>query len=103
MLTGRVFDTREAVQLGFINHTWPDGDFHAGVRNMLEVVLTGGTLAQQKIKSYLNVLPGIVLDESLVEQTARLIAEVRVSAEAKEGIKAFLQQRSNRVTDKHQN
>jgi methylglutaconyl-CoA hydratase len=97
LLTGRRFNAREAALMGFITSAWTDEDFDAGVSSMLKALLAGRPGAQQKIKTLLNELPGSSIDESLVEQTARLIAEVRVSAEAQEGIRTFLQKRSHGV------
>jgi methylglutaconyl-CoA hydratase len=103
MLTGRKFDAREAALIGFITRTWPDDDFDAGVSIMLKTALSGRPMAQRKIKALLNEWPDASVDESLVELTARLIAEVRVSEEAKEGISAFLQKQGHGVNDNHQN
>ncbi len=91
-LTGERFSARRAYQLGLVHViTTPDG-LDAGVARVLQELRTAGpramTAAKTLIVSVVNRPPSAV-----TELTVDTIAELRVTAEAQEGMRAFLDKR----------
>ena len=91
-LTGERFSARRAYHLGLVHViTTPDG-LDAGVARVLQELRTAGpramTAAKTLIASVVNRPPSAV-----TELTVDTIAELRVTAEAQEGMRAFLDKR----------
>jgi methylglutaconyl-CoA hydratase len=95
MLTGRTFKSSEAEQIGFIHKSIPEQEFSDYAKGLIGSVLQGGQNAQEKIKTCLNALQDSKIDESLIEQTAVLIADTRTGFEATERISIFLDKRKD--------
>jgi methylglutaconyl-CoA hydratase len=92
-LSGEEFGAREALRLGLVHEVVPDealGD--AGLR-VLRALARGGPKAQVAAKDLIRGLTRRPLNDATVEDTARRIATVRASDEAREGIAAFLEKR----------
>lgn len=84
----------QAAQLGLVHEAVPDEQLEVRGQHVIDQLLKGGPEAQQAIKALLCRQRGRPLDESLIEETAKSIAEVRSTDEAKEGLTAFFEKRS---------
>ena len=93
-LTGERFDAAEAHRLGMLAKVVPPEKLDAEIDEILRHLTQGGPEAMRKIKDLLRAVSrgGPVTDE-LVDDTARRIAEIRVSPEGREGIASFLEKR----------
>src|SRR3546814_17741127 len=60
-------------------------------RQIVDALLQGGPIAQRAAKDLVFTVAGRPTDEPLIEETAARIAELRASAEAREGVAAFLE------------
>jgi methylglutaconyl-CoA hydratase len=71
----------------------PQGDLDATVDGLVQHLLAGGPQAHAQIKALIRAVAGRRPDDALAAETAQRIAEIRGSAEGKEGITAFLEKR----------
>jgi len=92
-LTAEVFDAQEAFRVGMLSLLVPMESLDATVASLVEHLLAGGPEAHAKIKALIRAVAGRRPDDALVAETAERIAEIRGSAEGKEGIAAFLEKR----------
>jgi methylglutaconyl-CoA hydratase len=90
-LTAEVFDAEEALRIGMLSILTDKLD--DTVNELVKHLLAGGPEAHAKIKALIRAVAGRRPDDSLSEETAKYIAEIRGSAEGKEGIAAFLEKR----------
>ena len=90
-LTAEVFDAEEAHRIGMLTILTEKLD--ETVDGLLVHLLAGGPEAMQKIKELVRAVASQPLDDALVADTAKRIAEIRVSPEGKEGIASFLEKR----------
>jgi methylglutaconyl-CoA hydratase len=92
-LTAEVFDAAEALRIGMLSMLVSAGELDATIDALLRHVLAGGPLAHGKIKDLIRLVGARPVEDALVDDTARRIAEIRVSEEGREGISAFLEKR----------
>ncbi|HXM80480.1 MAG TPA: enoyl-CoA hydratase/isomerase family protein [Burkholderiales bacterium] len=92
-LTAEVFDAAEAFRIGLLSALVPSNELDSTVEEIIKNLLTGGSEAHAKIKELIRAVAGQTVDVALVADTARRIAEIRVSPEGKEGIASFLEKR----------
>ena len=92
-LTAEVFDAAEAFRIGMLSLLVPSPELDVTVENLVKHLLAGGPAAQAKIKALIRAVAGRPVDDELVADTAARIAEIRGSAEGKEGIASFLGKR----------
>jgi len=92
-LTAEVFDAEEALRLGLLSGLVPAAQLDAAVESLLKHLLAGGREALAKIKELIRAVGSGPIDDAMVADTAKRIAEIRVSAEGKEGIASFLEKR----------
>ena len=92
-LTGAAFDGVEAHALGLVHFVCDAADLDAAVERQADLVLQGGPAALSAAKKLIrDVLPP--QDHAqLAEETARLLASLRISPEGQEGLSAFLDRR----------
>ena len=90
-LTAEVFDAAEAFRIGMLSILTEklDEEIDALVKHLL----AGGPEAHVKIKDLIRAVAGRPADDALATETAKRIAEIRVSPEGKEGIASFLEKR----------
>lgn len=94
MLTGERFGAEEALRLGLIQAVVPDTPALATESERLTtLLLQAGPKALSAAKELLDLVTFMPIDEDLAEETVAMIAERRVSDEAKEGLTAFLEKR----------
>jgi methylglutaconyl-CoA hydratase len=91
-LTGERFDARRAEEIGLVNVAVDPGDLDDRVGEIVSSLLSSGPEALAKAKELLTRVPGMDFSEAK-RYTAEMIAGLRVSAEAQEGMAAFLEKR----------
>jgi methylglutaconyl-CoA hydratase len=94
MLTGEEFDSAEAYRIGFIHDICEEDDLAGKVGQLLAQLYTSGPNAIAAIKELIPLGANVPIDQEIVEETSRLIAEIRSTPEAQEGLSAFLEKRS---------
>ena len=92
-LTAEVFDAAEALRIGMLSALVPAAELDATIDGLTRHLLDGGAEALARIKDLIRQVAGRPIDNELKSDTARRIAEIRVSTEGKEGIAAFLEKR----------
>jgi methylglutaconyl-CoA hydratase len=95
-LTAEVFDAAEALRIGMLSALVPPAELDAFIESLLKHLLAGGSGAHARIKDLIHDVAGRPIDDELKGDTARRIAEIRASAEGKEGIASFLEKRKPR-------
>jgi len=92
-LSAEVFDAAEACRIGLLSACVSSSELDSSVEAIIRHLLAGGGEAHAKIKDLIRAVAGRAVDAALVADTARRIAEIRVSPEGKEGIASFLEKR----------
>ena len=91
-LTGEAFDARQAMEWGLVDRVVPREQLDDAVRSLADSLRACAPEATAAVKRLVREVGGAAADD-LVTLTARLIAEVRATAEAQEGMTAFLEKR----------
>jgi methylglutaconyl-CoA hydratase len=92
-LTAEVFDAQEAYRIGMLSLLVQGKDLDSTIQELLKHLLAGGPESHAKIKDLIRTVTHRPIDDALGAETAKRIAEIRVSAEGKEGIASFLEKR----------
>jgi methylglutaconyl-CoA hydratase len=92
-LTGEVCDAGEAYRLGLVQQLVPSEELDTAVNAMLGALLQGGPHAIAETKRLIRDVGHRAIDDALVLDTARRIAQARASDEGREGIASFLEKR----------
>jgi methylglutaconyl-CoA hydratase len=92
-VTAERFDAARAHALGFVHELVPVEALDAKVAELVGVVIANGPAALKACKQLVQDVAGRPIDDALRGETARRIADVRASAEGKEGVQAFLNKR----------
>jgi methylglutaconyl-CoA hydratase len=92
-LTAEVFDAEAAHRIGMLSLLVPSSEIDSEIEKLLTHLLAGGPEAMRKIKQLVRAVASRPLDDALVADTAKRIAEIRVSPEGQEGIASFLEKR----------
>lgn len=95
MLTAKTFDAVEAIDIGLIHMHVGEQELDQAVDQHIDMLLQGGTQAQQASKRLLREISGVTPEERdlMAARTAKALARLRKSDEGREGIQAFLQKR----------
>jgi methylglutaconyl-CoA hydratase len=91
-LTGDRFDAAEALRIGLVHRVVPAGELEEAGRKKVASLLTSGPEAVGVAKRLIEVVTGKTPDEAM-GLTVGTLVERRASAEAKEGLTAFLEKR----------
>jgi methylglutaconyl-CoA hydratase len=91
-ITGDRIDAALAEKTGLANYSVDSGDLQSKANEIIRKILSSGPNAITVCKELLNKVPTMELKEA-GEYTARVIAEIRITDEAQEGIRAFLNKR----------
>lgn len=92
-LTAEVFDAAEAERIGLLTRVVPAEELDRTVDGLLAHLLAGGPAAMREIKALIAAVANRPVDDALAADTARRIADIRVSPEGREGIASFLEKR----------
>jgi len=95
----RYFQTAErinaarAAELGLAHEAVAGEELDAKVKEVVDALLQGGPKSQAAAKDLIRAVANRPVSDALVEDTARRIASLRATPEAKEGLAAFLDKR----------
>ena len=92
-LSAEVFDAAEAYRIGMLSVLVPAPELDSAIESLVKHLLAGGPEAHLKIKDLIRAVSRRHIDETLSAETAKRIAEIRVSPEGREGIASFLEKR----------
>jgi methylglutaconyl-CoA hydratase len=92
-LTGERFGAEEARRLGLLHDIAALPELDARINDVLGALLITGPVAQAECKDLIRAVARRPIDAKSIADTARRIARVRASPEAKEGVAAFLGRR----------
>lgn len=95
----RYFQTAERIsaqrawELGLVHELCEPDALDAAVARVVDALLAGGPKAQTAAKELIRAVADRPITEDVIEDTARRIATLRATAEAREGLAAFLEKR----------
>ena len=92
-LTAERFDAERAQALGLVHEAVAAEAIDAKVDEIVAALVANGPAAVQACKQLVKDLAGRGIDAALRDETARRIADIRASAEGREGVQAFLNKR----------
>jgi methylglutaconyl-CoA hydratase len=92
-LTAERFSAAEALRIGFVHEVVPAGQLDAKVDEWVKALCNAGPAAVSACKTLLHGVAGRDIDAALVRETVETIADIRASAEGREGVQSFLQKR----------
>jgi methylglutaconyl-CoA hydratase len=92
-LTGEVIDAGEAYRLRLLSDVAPPEELDGAINALLGHLVIGGREAHRKIKDLVRTVGAGPLNEAMIADTAKRIAEIRVSPEGREGVASFLEKR----------
>ena len=92
-LTAEVFGAEEACRIGLLTILTPAEKLDATIDELVKHLLAGGPQAHARIKDLVRTVSHRPVDEALSAETAKRIADIRVSPEGREGIASFLEKR----------
>ncbi len=95
-VTGEVFSAEKAVRLGLIHETVPAERLDEAVQRQVALILQAGPEAVRYCKQLTFAVAGhdATQQQQLDQQTAAMIAELRISGEGQEGLRSFLDKRA---------
>lgn len=92
-LTGEVIEAGDAYRLRLLSDVCVPDELDGTINALLGHLVLGGREAHRKIKDLVRAVAARPADDALVADTAKRIAEIRVSPEGREGIASFLEKR----------
>ncbi|MDH4467217.1 MAG: enoyl-CoA hydratase-related protein [Bacteriovoracaceae bacterium] len=93
-LSGETFSASRAMQLGLVHGVIDDQDWENNLILKIEKMFQNlPTRAMQSIKNLSNTMEKTLFTDAIVDYTTKLIANVRLGAEAQEGMSALLEKR----------
>jgi methylglutaconyl-CoA hydratase len=93
MLTGERISAAEAARLGLVHEVVPAEQLDGAVERIVGELLKNGPAALAAAKRLIRDLEGRPIDAPLIDDTAKRIASLRATSEAREGVGAFLEKR----------
>jgi len=92
-LTAEVFDAAEAQRIGLLTAVSPSEKLDGEIEEILRHLMQSGPQALLKIKDLIRAVTAGPVDDAMIADTAKRIAEIRVSPEGREGVASFLEKR----------
>ena len=92
--TAEVFSARRARRLGLLSESVTEDELDSTIDDIVSNILKNGPQAVAKAKDLVQWVSTQEIDDVLLTQTSKLIAQVRTSDEGQEGLTAFLEKRS---------
>ncbi len=93
MLLGSAINTKQALDAGLIDHTGNMDAIEAHKDYLCNTFPENAPKAMESCKKLIIKVSGKNIDEELFDYTARVLDEVRKGAEAREGMRAFVEKR----------
>lgn len=91
--TAERFSSATALRLGLISECVAEDELDSCINDIVSAILDNGPAAVASAKQLIRDVQFQTINGELIQQTSKLIASVRSSTEAKEGLSAFLQKR----------
>jgi methylglutaconyl-CoA hydratase len=101
MMTGRPVGAAEARQAGLIHRICEEGRLGECTEALVDELLSGGEQALRGVKPYLRRLETLIEPDEVDLYTSKILAGYRVSPEAQEGMKAFLEKTNRKRNETH--
>ncbi len=92
-ITAERFSAARAQAMGLVHECVPAEQLDAKVAEIVSALVAGGPAAVKACKQLVKDVAGRAIDADLRADTARRIADIRASAEGREGVQAFLNKR----------
>jgi len=99
-VTAERFSAAEAKAMGFAHEVCSADELDAKVDAMVALLVANGPMATRACKQLVHDVAGHEITPALRAETARRIADIRASAEGKEGVLSFLEKRKPAWVDK---
>jgi methylglutaconyl-CoA hydratase len=94
MVTAERFSATQAQAMGLVHELCSADELDARVELFVQTIVANGPQAARACKQLVRDVAGQAITQTLRDETARRIADIRVSAEGKEGLASFLQKRA---------
>jgi methylglutaconyl-CoA hydratase len=94
-VTGSRIEAKRAHEIGLVERLAEPSDLDAAVGRVLDAILSSGPKAVNAAKRLVREIEGRRIEE-VADLTVKRIAEIRVSHEGQEGLRAFLERRDPR-------
>ena len=91
--TAERFDAARAQALGFVHEVVPPDALDAKVDEIVAAIVANGPASVRLCKKLVQDVADRAIDDDLRAETARRIADIRASAEGRDGVQSFLQKR----------
>ena len=92
-LTAETFDAWKALEIGLVHQVEAPEKLVSAVDKLVHKMLRNSPAAMMAAKELVRNVAKKPIDQNLLEDTAKRIADIRATAERKEDIKAFLEKR----------
>ncbi len=92
-VTAERFDSTRALELGFVHEVVAPDALDVTVSQIVATLVANGPAAVKACKRLVQDVAGVPIDDALRAETARRIADIRVSPEGQEGVQSFLHKR----------
>ena len=92
-LTAERFSAAEAHRIGFVHEVVQADQLDAKVDEWVKALTSAGPAAVRACKQLVQDVAEQTIDAELIDRTVQGIADIRASAEGKEGVQSFLQKR----------
>ena len=92
-LTAEVFNAKKARQLGFVHERVSEESLDDTVARLCAKIVNNSPDAVKTCKRLLHDIEGKSINDELIADTVKEIADIRASEQGKEGVQAFLQKR----------
>ncbi len=93
-LTAERFDAAEALRIGFVHAVVPPDALDAKVTELTAALVNAGPAAVKACKRLVQDVAEREIDAALIASTVAGIADIRASAEGREGVQSFLNKRA---------
>jgi methylglutaconyl-CoA hydratase len=92
-LTAERFPAREAHRIGFVHEVVAADDLDESVDAIVKALVANSPNAVQQAKVLVRDIAGKPVDDALLADSAKRIAQIRASQEGREGVASFLEKR----------
>lgn len=92
-ISGEEFDVAEAWRIGLVHDIAEEESLIGAVGAMLAQLYSSGPKAMAAAKKLIPLSAHVGIDQQLLDETARRIADIRATPEGQEGLTAFLEKR----------
>ena len=93
-LTAERFDAAEALRIGFVHAVVPADALDTKVAELAQALVNAGPEAVKTCKKLVQDVAEHAIDAELIAATVEGIADIRASAEGREGVQSFLNKRT---------